>query len=146
VSLIETVLDPPPPRDKTRKKKPVEEKDLTPLQGCPLRSEPCPASGAVALRGEHVPQARIVRAGPQVFEPAVIYDWFWKPLAELPEPPSDMAKDELGWRSYEKYLDRQPARLALDAIETLLNERRRNSSLNPGQERRAGRPNTESVE
>jgi hypothetical protein len=59
---------------------------------------------AVALRGDHVPQARILRAGPQIFEPAVIYDWLWKPLAELPEPPPDIAQDELGSKSYAEYL------------------------------------------
>ena len=79
---------------------------------------------AVALRGVNVPEARILRPGPQIFEPAVIYDWFWKPLAELPEPPPGIPQDELGARSYDKYLAEQPARVALDEIEGMLNERR----------------------
>jgi hypothetical protein len=98
VSLVELVLEPPPPRDKARKKKPVEEKDLTLLQGVRYVRNCVQHQWVVALRGRHVPQARIVQAGPQIFGPAVIYDWFWKPLAELPEPPPDK-KDELGSRS-----------------------------------------------
>jgi hypothetical protein len=123
-SLIERVLE---PKDKGRAKKPIEERDLTPLQGVRYVRNRVQHQWAVALRGEHVPQARILQAGPQIFEPAVMYDWFWKPLSELPEPPPDMPKDELGWRSYEKYLAEQPARLTLDAIETILSERRGSS-------------------
>jgi hypothetical protein len=117
-SLIERVLE-PKPKSKQTKPKP------SPLQGARYVRNRVQHQWAVALRGRDVTQPRTMRAAghSQVIEPAVVYDWFWKPLAELPEPPPEMGLDELGRDSYEKYLDGQPARLALDAIENTLKQR-----------------------
>lgn len=52
--------------------------------------------------------------------PPVVFDWFWKPLAELPRPDPSVSKDLLGRDSYVKYLDGESARLALDEIERML--------------------------
>jgi hypothetical protein len=102
--------------------KPTEE-SLSVMQGVRYVRNRLQHQWAVALRGRDVPQPVMVRAsgGSRITGPPVVFDWFWKPLGELPSP--DTGEDPLGRESYEKHLAEEPARLALDEIERALNER-----------------------
>ena len=73
---------------------------------------------ALALRGRDVPQPGVLRAGggSRLMPPTVVFDWFWKPLNELP-PPGKKWPDWKGRAAYVDLLEGEPARLALEEIE-----------------------------
>jgi len=76
---------------------------------------------ADAIEPRDVPFAQVVQATgrSRVVPPAVVLDWFWKPLDLLPDPDqgrSSRAQD----KAYSKHLAEQPVRLALEHLESLL--------------------------
>jgi hypothetical protein len=81
---------------------------------------------AAALVGRDVPAPRVIVAGgavrSRVIGPPVVFDWFWKPAAELPLP-SLRRPDRKGRAAYEDLLAGRPASAALSEIESALNAR-----------------------
>jgi hypothetical protein len=76
---------------------------------------------ADAVEPRDVPWAQGLQATgkSRVIPPAVVLDWFWKPLDLLPDPDegrSNKDQDE----AYSKCLAEQPVRLALEHLESLL--------------------------
>ena len=120
-SLIEKLLKP----KSATKGKPLEEK-VSVMQGVRYVRNRLHHQWAFALRGRDVPQPIVVRAtgGSRVIGPVVVFDWFWKPLQELPPPDQGQPDDPLGQTSYERHLAEQPARCALEEIRRVIDHRR----------------------
>jgi hypothetical protein len=57
--------------------------------------------------------------GPRIVGPPVVVEWFWKPVVGLGKAPKKH-DDPDGEAAYEKHLAGQPARLALDHLDSLL--------------------------
>src|SRR5439155_14053225 len=53
--------------------------------------------------------------GSRIIAPPVVFDWFWRPLNELP-PPGRKWPDRRGRSAYLDLLEGHPARLALEEI------------------------------
>lgn len=118
-SLIERVLE---PRRKSDERPTEERKSM--LQGVRYVRNAVLHQWSLALVGRDVPQTPpiVVRAGgSRRTGPTVVFDWFWRPLAEIPVPDTKkVGKDQLGRDSYEDYLAAEPARFALEEIERTL--------------------------
>jgi hypothetical protein len=116
-SLIERVLEPKQKGD-TR----TTEEKLSTLQGVRYVRNRLIHQWALALVGRDVPQPRILTAtgGSRLLGPTVVFDWFWRPLAELPLPDTP---DKLGRESYVKHLEEKPARQTLEEVERALQAR-----------------------